>query len=432
MANKKEKFSFKKIFFLNNFFTSLVWKVDVNDKTLNWLSIVFLLTFDIFIFVNLASWLDNQASNIDKVYEKYSYNCSELFSIEKDFSSYNLNTINNNYSNNNTKNINAPFYNEEFKNNKKSDYCIFLDNQIIKIKNSSNFNNEYTKLQSLNKQLSNLESDKYKYERDYLEFREDYKSGLVNYEDRLSDIQNDSIREKYSQILSDIEKKNEEIKNIINTINNVSEVIVLKKYILENKQSFIEKKENYTFWYPVYVTIMEAILVIPIFIFTVLLYNFAIKRNLRILSILSSNLAFISWIFVFFILIKVIYWLLPKKFFANLITYLASIKALAIWNYILTIFWIIIFWTLMYFSQKSMEKYKKIKEEQQKQRELLDKERISKERFWKKTCIECNTKLLEWASHCSNCWTNQFKNCSNCSNELPRAYIYCEKCWEKN
>jgi hypothetical protein len=88
---------------------------------------------------------------------------------------------------------------------------------------------------------------------------------------------------------------------------------------------------------------MESILVLPIFIFTILLYNFAVKKRFRILSILSSNLAFISGLFVFIILIKVIYWVLPKKFFVNLIIYLASIKALAIWNYILTIFFIIIF-----------------------------------------------------------------------------------------
>jgi hypothetical protein len=97
---------------------------------------------------------------------------------------------------------------------------------------------------------------------------------------------------------------------------------------------------------------MESILIFPILIFTILLYNFAIKRRLRILSILASNLALISGLFAFFILIKVIYWILPHKFFANVITYLASIKALAIWNYVLTLFGIFLFGLLMYGSQK--------------------------------------------------------------------------------
>ncbi|MFC1797880.1 hypothetical protein ACFLY2_01675 [Patescibacteria group bacterium] len=49
----------------------------------------------------------------------------------------------------------------------------------------------------------------------------------------------------------------------------------------------------------------------------------------------------------------------------------------------------------MFGSQRAMEKYKKIKEENARQRDLLNKERIGKERYWKKVCIDCNTKLLE-------------------------------------
>ena len=433
MSDKKEKFSFKKLFFMKSFFGSLVGKIEISDKPLNWLSIVFLIAFDIFIFTNLLDWLESQSRNIEAPYEKYSYECKELFTLnnvvnwETKFSL--INRDNYWYL---RKNINAPFYDENFKKDNKADLCKTLLNKTAEIKNNPDFISLYNKLENIQNILSRLENEKYNYEYDYEEFREDYKAWLWAYNDRLTDIKNDRIRSDYNKILAEISLRQTEKKKIISELNNLSEIKDLNKYINENKEQFISEEENYRFWYPVYVTLMESILIFPILIFTVLLYNFAIKRRLRILSILASNLALISGLFAFFILIKVIYWILPHKFFANVITYLASIKALAIWNYVLTIFGILLFGLLMYSSQKWFEKYKKIKEEQAKQRELLNKERIGKERYWKKTCIDCNTKLLDWASHCSNCWADQYKECSKCKNRMPRAYSHCEKCGTKN
>lgn len=432
MWDEKRKFSFKKIFFMKSFFWSLVWKIELTDKPLNWLSIVFLIAFDIFIFVNLLDWLDNQRQNIVRPYEKYTYDCNQLFDYSWIFQENDFRIINSNTNYNITKNINAPFYDESFYNNQKSEYCKSIDSEIAGIKDNSDFNSFYNELNIIENDLSNLENKKYNYEREYVNFRDDYEAWLGWYEDRITDIKNDSIRSDYEKILSNISLLELNKKKVLSKLNNLPEVISLKNYITSNKSKFKTEQENYNFWYPVYVTLMEAILILPILLFTVLLYNFAIKRRFRILSILASNLALISGIFTFYILIKVIYWILPHKFFANLIIYLASIKALAIWNYLLTIFWIILFWALMYGSQKSMEKYKKIKAEQVRQRELLNKERIGKERFWNKTCIECNTKLLDWALHCSNCWANQYKTCSKCKNNMPVAYTNCEKCGTKN
>gem|GEM_PF-4027900 len=53
---------------------------------MNWLSIIFLIAFDIFIFINLVSGLDNQRDNIESPHNRYEYTCSNLFDIkEKDF-----------------------------------------------------------------------------------------------------------------------------------------------------------------------------------------------------------------------------------------------------------------------------------------------------------------------------------------------------------
>jgi hypothetical protein len=88
---------------------------------------------------------------------------------------------------------------------------------------------------------------------------------------------------------------------------------------------------------------MEMILIFPLFFIASFLYSFALKRKKRILAILASNLSLITGIFTFYILIKVVYWILPKKFLANIFEYLASMKLLAIWNYLLVIFGVLLF-----------------------------------------------------------------------------------------
>jgi hypothetical protein len=49
----------------------------------------------------------------------------------------------------------------------------------------------------------------------------------------------------------------------------------------------------------------------------------------------------------------------------------------------------------MYVSQKSIEKYSKIKEQRNKEIEKLNYKKVAKHRYWNKSCIECNTKLLD-------------------------------------
>jgi len=47
------------------------------------------------------------------------------------------------------------------------------------------------------------------------------------------------------------------------------------------------------------------------------------------------------------------------------------------------------------FSQREIDKYAKLKEERKKEIETLNFSRVAKERYWKKMCIDCDTKLLE-------------------------------------
>jgi hypothetical protein len=80
-VQKTESF-WKKCFYFKGFFGNLVGKVDITDKPLNWLSIVFLVAFDIFIFINLVHGLDSQRNNIESPHTRYDYRCSDIFDVK--------------------------------------------------------------------------------------------------------------------------------------------------------------------------------------------------------------------------------------------------------------------------------------------------------------------------------------------------------------
>jgi hypothetical protein len=177
MSEKKSRFSFKKLFFMKSFFGSLVGKVELTDRRLNWLSILFLIAFDVFIFINLSDGLANQRDNITSPYYKYSYECRNLFNLNSNLNYDNFRTINNsNGSNYIRKDINAPFYDKNFVRDDASEYCKSIIEEVSKIKTNSEFKTLFKKLESYNSSLNSLESQKYNYENQYDEFREDYKA----------------------------------------------------------------------------------------------------------------------------------------------------------------------------------------------------------------------------------------------------------------
>ena len=430
MKGTGKKISFlRKIFCFKGFFGNLVWKIDISDKPLNWLSIVFLVAFDIFIFVNLLNGLENQRENITSPYVKYNYKCIDAFHGWEKLSYNDFVTVKN-HKDFYTKglNKNAPFYSDSFRQMDSDTFCIELHKYVVAIQKDSQFTRWMDRLDSIMRVKGNYERQKNNYERDYENFREDYKAWLWDYNNRISDINNDNIRGDYNRILDSIADQERQESDQIHSLNLLSWVQNLKSYIDKNKKVFQESRDNYVFWYPVYITLMEMVLILPIFFVALFLYNFALNRKKRILSILASNLSLLSGIFVFYILIKVIYWLLPKKFLVNIFEYLASIKLLAVWNYLLVIFGILLFGFLMFISQRALEKWKKIKEEQAKEKERLYKDSVQKARFWKGLCIECDTKLPDGALFCGNCWAAQYRDCKSCKSLVPKIYKYCNKC----
>jgi hypothetical protein len=139
------------------------------------LSIIFLVAFDIFIFVNLLDGLESQRNNISSPYTKYNSQCIDAFDDEKKFGYSDFITIKKHkefYGN--RLNRNAPFYSDSFRQPDTDTFCIELHDYIVAAQNDGQFVSYLSQLESILRSKESYEQQKRTYEREYKEFREDY------------------------------------------------------------------------------------------------------------------------------------------------------------------------------------------------------------------------------------------------------------------
>lgn len=408
-------------------FSNMFWKnTQVYDKPLNKLSILLVIAFDIFLFYNILSWYNYQKDFVVSPYEKYS--CINFFQNDKNNL---LDQINYYYKNDTVVKIDLEW--NKLTANFDGNDCKNLYQKVDTIKNSPAYISYKSQNDEYQNNLNNLNNQKYSYESQYRDFLEESKAWISDENSRLSDIDKENARKDYNNIKQEILSTEWKINtNTEKFLNNSSDFSELNNYIEKNKESFEKNYDKEIFWYPVKITSYQAILLLPLFIISLFFYKFFLRRQNKIFTILFSNLTFITWIFVFVLFLKVVYFILPHKFFASLIAFLKNLSLWFLWNYIMVIFWICIFGFVIYMSQKWFEKLEKLKEEQEKIKIEQNKKKVQTERFGKWLCIDCNSKLLPDSRYCQVCWKDQFYKCNNCENLVPKVFEYCNKCWCKN
>lgn len=416
-------FSYIKIFLSNMFGKNTT----IYEKPLNFLSVILVIAFDIFLFYNILSWYNYQKDLVVSPYEKYS--CINYFYDDNNNSL--LNQIGYYYQNDQFIGIDK-YWNKETV-NYDWDICKALNSKIEKIRWTKEYINFKSELDSKENEISDLNSQKYSYESQYRDFLEESKAWIIDDNSRLSDINKENARRDYNNIKEQISlatlKKDELTNNFLANNNDFKD---LSDYINQNKESFLKTYDKDIFYYPVKITFFQTILLLPLFLISLFFYKFFFKRQNKIFTILFSNLTFITWIFVFILFLKVVYFILPKKFFAWLIALLKSLSLWFLWNYILVIIWVWVFGFVIYLSQKWFDKLDAIKKEQERLRIEQNKKKVQLERFEKWLCIECGKKLLPESRYCASCWQDQYDECWKCKNLIPKVFDFCNKCWNNN
>ena len=399
---------------MKSFFSTMFGKnKSISQKPLTKLSIFFVIIFDIFLFNNLYQGYVYQWNLIQRP--------SELYNCEYIFNDTNIwwNTI-------------QEFHNFwKFSNvDNSSDICknakkLFTEQKQDIIENYKNSS------LNINNKISTVEREIRNYEYQYGIYLKEAGSGIVDQNDRLSQIEWWNAREKYLKLQNDLKNYEEQKSKIVSEFSKNAQLISIFNFIENNREQLLLDYQNAKFWYPVKVALFQAILLIPIFLISLGLYKVFVRRENKIFSILFSNLTFIAGIFVLILLFKFLYFILPVKFFWDFIETLKNLNLGFLWNYILVFLWIILFWAIIFFSQKGSDKLKKIKEENEKRKIEENKQIIWKQRYFSNLCIDCGKTLLKDSNYCQNCWADQHFECNNCHHKVPKAFDFCNKCGTK-
>jgi len=434
-----------------NLFSDLKWKSVSTWKKLSIVSVILLIWLDLFLFTNLLEWMEYQWEQVNQTHEVFPNYCLNsggdlefkgiFYYIDNNFSKEKF--VPNFWS---SLEIISPLdsrcekINELWKNIKE-------DEKFIELwKKSFEFSNLKTNLKY---RISDLEYDKNIYKREYDDYLKENRSWITSDKNRLSNIEDWNAKSKYEDIVSKITEKNTELNKIEIWIEKLQESVLeiesvkkLKNYLQENNEQILKDVKSNDFWYEVKIWLLQLILILPVFLVSIFFYSIAVKRDRLITRFIFSHLSVISWVFLFWLLFKFVYFLLPKKFLFNVYNYLSSLHLLAIWNYIVTFLGIALFWWLIYISQIVSEKLKKSREERKRAEEIAKEERrkIEEEaqkfkfqvkRFESNKCISCEKELLNWAVYCSYCGEKQFEDCKKCWEKTPVVFDYCQKCGDK-
>lgn len=402
------------------FFSNMFGKNEtIYQKPLNWISILLVIFFDIFLFSNIFDGYTYQKNLTLSPYETYS--CNTLFET-KDTENL-IDHINNEFKNQISENIKSTDLSSE---------CQNVNTLISKIQNDTKYQEILEKIIEKTDAIDKKSNEIYDYESQYSMYLKESSAGIYSSDDRLSEIEVGNAKQNYQKILNEKTQLESDKKTLIGEIAQNENFKNLQNYLWENKTVFQEKYETALFWYPVKIALLQALLLLPLFFVSLLWYRYFYKKQNKIFTILFSNLTFITGIFVFVLFLKLVYFILPKKFFAGLIVFLKSLSLGFIWNYILVILGIALFGFIIYLSQKWAEKYEAIRKEQERVRIEQNKKKIMKERFHKWSCVECGEKLLNESDFCQSCGCKQHYECSECHAKVPKAFEFCNKCGTKN
>ena len=201
--------------------------------------------------------------------------------------------------------------------------------------------------------------------------------------------------------------KNKRIQDLFTLIDSFTE---------QDRSNLRDELRKLNFWYPVKKLGMEMIFLLPLFLIFYFWNMKSLAASRPFQSLVSSHLLVIVFIPVLFKIVELIYDILPKKFFKQLIDLLESLQLVALWHYLMMAVIILASLALIYFFQKK----------------LFSREKLMVKRISKGACQNCGIHLPENTSVCPFCSFEQFKNCSNCGKPTYVFGIFCKECGHKD
>jgi len=229
----------------------------------------------------------------------------------------------------------------------------------------------------------------------------------------------ESLRKDFQQKTDTLNKLTQRQGSLDSELNQDRKILqlftLLDGYTENDRDSLREDLRKLNFWFPVKRLGMEMIFLLPLFLIFYIWNARSLAASRPFQSLVSSHLLAVVFIPVLFKISELVYEILPKKFFKQLIDLLESLKLVALWHYLVIAVIILASLALIYLFQKK----------------LFSREKLMVKRISKGACQNCGTHLPANTSTCPFCGFDQYKKCSHCGKHTYVFGKFCKECGHK-
>lgn len=226
----------------------------------------------------------------------------------------------------------------------------------------------------------------------------------------------ESLRKDFQLKADSLNKLSDSQRSLAAELNQDKKILelftLLDSYSETDRNSLREDLRKLNFWYPVKRLGMEMVFLLPLFLVFYIWNAKSLAGNRPFQSLVSSHLLVVVFIPFIFKVMELVYEILPKKFFKQLLDLLESLKLVALWHYLIMGVIIIASLALIYLFQKK----------------LFSREKLMVKRISKGECQNCGTRLPENTSACPFCGFEQYKKCNNCGMPTYVFGKFCKEC----
>jgi len=403
-----------------------------NNEPFSRFSILLIIILDIFLLITILTGIDSEKDMSPAVSVKYPHECQNHFDPKyksmvwdsatrgytydtfpfSEYGSFYLPTHPEYHSG---KNI------QTFSDKRMAPLCTELYKKIAVFSQSKEFEN--------NKELkNNLRNDKRNVVSEINSIEKRYNTALF---EKISDEDQDRdkvIRDKYYSLL-------EKEKNIDRQIQEIKAVSAYKGYqeyvefVNKNRDTFKKEYDSYAFWQPFISFLYLLKFTLPLLLLSLLAYRFSIRpaRQIsvpnKLITLISSHIIIIALLPIFIDVLRLIFHIIPRRFFEKIITFLYQYGFIFLGYYFLMFLGIVSIGLVIFFIQRSVSRREKARKEMKEKTLYIDAYNQSR-------CPNCKNRVDYSKNYCGFCREELNRVCGTCNKRTPKHIQYCIECGE--
>ena len=403
-----------------------------NNEPFSRFSILLIIILDIFLFITILTGIDSEKNMSPTVSVKYPYQCKNHFDPKYKNSVWNSTTRGYTYDQfpfSEYGSFYIPTHSEYYSGQKIQTYhdkriaplCTELYKKIAVFAQSKEFKN--------NKELkNNLRNDKRNVVAEINSIEKRYNTALF---EKISSVEQDKdkkIRDTYYSLL-------EKEKNIDNQIKEIKAVSAYKGYqeyvdfVNKNRDTFKQEYDSYAFWQPFISFLYLLKFTLPLLLVSLLSYRFSTRPARKIsvpnklITLISSHIIIITLLPIFIDVLRLIFHIIPRRFFEKIITFLYEYGFIFLGYYFLMFLGIVSIGLVIFFIQRSVSKREKLRQEMKEKTLYIDAYNQSR-------CPNCRNRVDYSKNYCGCCKEELNRVCSACNKRTPKHIQYCIECGE--